>query len=130
MYVVDLEGRELEWKARGKNYLFNKKTSRLHSMTRTILSEKYPTLTILEEVSVPIKKNKALYLDFYLPLIRLAVEVQGEQHFAFNPHFHQTKAQFIKQRKNDREKAEWCELNNINLIELRYDEEEKWKDKI
>jgi hypothetical protein len=30
-------------------------------------------------------------------------------------------------RKRDKDKREWCELNEITLVELPYDEEEKWK---
>ena len=29
---------------------------------------------------------------------------------------------FLKAQKKDREKVEWCELNNIKLIELPYNE--------
>ena len=44
--------------------------------------------------------------------------------------FHKTKADFISQKKNDREKSEWCELNGIDLIVLRYDQKDSWEEQI
>lgn len=130
MYIVDLDGREIEWKPRGKEYLFNKNVSKLHAEVREILKEKFPTMRVLEEVSLPIRARKTLFLDFYIPLKNIGVEVHGQQHFAFSTLFHKTKADFMRQKKNDREKEEWCELNGITLIALRFDEQKYWRDQI
>jgi hypothetical protein len=35
---------------------------------------------------------------------------------------------FVKHQKRDREKKEWCELNNIEYIELPFDKENDWKE--
>ncbi|RLI51661.1 hypothetical protein DRO61_01865 [Candidatus Bathyarchaeota archaeon] len=130
MNIIDLDDNIIEWKPRGKTFLFNSNASGLHGKAREILREKYPTQTILEEVSVPVRKRKTLYFDLYIPLKRLAVEVHGSQHFAFSSRFHKTKQDFIKQQRNDREKSEWCEKNGIELIILKFDEESEWENKL
>ena len=130
MLIKNLDGKELAWNPRGKGQLFNTNASSPHSVTRDLLVKKYPTMTILEEVSIPVRSRKTLYFDFYIPMIRTAVEVHGAQHFSFNSHFHKSKKDFFNQKKNDRDKLEWCEINNIELIELRFDEEKDWVNQI
>lgn len=128
MRVKDLDGKEYEWQARGRTFLFGDMGSSLHKKARLILHGRFPTVTILEEVSIPVRKRKTLYFDFYLPGRKLAIEVHGEQHYSFSSLFHKTKADFVKQKKNDREKAEWCEINGIQLVELSCREQDMWED--
>jgi hypothetical protein len=125
--IIDLDGNEMCWKPRGRPDTNTRKSS-LHLKTRSVLKTKFPTIRILEEVTIPIKKGKKQYLDFYIPLKQLAIEVHGEQHFAMSSMFHKTKADFIKQKRNDREKEEWCDINGIRLIIFRYDQEGQWED--
>jgi hypothetical protein len=85
---------------------------------------------ILEEVTIPISKKDRLYLDFYIPVLGTAVEVHGEQHFKFVPFFHGTAYGFLQHRQRDAQKIQWCELNNIQVISLNYNESiEEWRDK-
>lgn len=50
---------------------------------------------------------------------RIVVEVQGAQHNAFNPHFHRgNRMNFTAQIKRDLDKHAFCELNNLQLIEI------------
>jgi hypothetical protein len=113
--------------AKGK--IHNK--SSYHLQARDLLSSLHPTLQILEEVTIPIRKGQIAYLDFYLPLLKLCVEVHGEQHYKFVPYYHGNMMGFLKSQKKDKEKQEWCELNNIKYIELPYDANtEEWKAKL
>ena len=113
--------------AKGK--LTNK--SSLHLQARKLLVETYPTLQILEEVTIPLKKNESLYLDFYLPLKKICFETHGEQHYKFIPFYHGNVLNFIKSQKRDRDKEQWCLNNNIGYIVLNYDEStEDWAEKI
>ena len=131
MLVQDLDGNSYQWKPRGIRDMFDSnRGSGPHKKARQILKSRFPTLTILEEVSVKIRKKKTLFFDFYIPSRRVAIEVNGEQHYKYNSKFHSSKADFIKQKKNDREKAEWCELNGIQLIELDHKEEEQWEQRL
>lgn len=132
MKIVDLDGNIHIWHLTGhiaKGKLMNK--SSLHLMARKLITEAFPTLQILEEVSIQLRKSETLYLDFYLPLPKLCVEVHGEQHFKFVPFYHNNILSFLKAQKRDKEKTEWCEKNNIRQIILAYNESEsEWKDKL
>ena len=94
--------------------------SSYHLIARKLIRDTYPTMQILEEVSISLRKSETLYLDFYIPLIKKCIEVHGEQHYKFIPYYHQNKLKFLKAQKRDREKKEWCEINNIYYIELSY----------
>lgn len=95
--------------------------SALHLEVRKALRERFPTQRILEEVYLP---GMSLYLDFYIPLEKLAIECQGEQHEKFVPHFHQNKEGFKKSKQRDSIKRQWCTLNNIRLEEISYGEQD------
>lgn len=71
---------------------------------------------ILEEFGIP---EERLFIDFYMPHNKLAFEFQGEQHDEFNKFFHGDKTGFEKSKARDSRKKEWCELNDIILIEVR-----------
>lgn len=70
---------------------------------------------VFEEFRIPGSK---LSIDFYNHTKRIAIEVQGAQHIQYVKHFHRTKANFLNQIKRDFKKIEFCELNNIKLIEI------------
>jgi hypothetical protein len=76
----------------------------------------FPRHIILEEFPIP---KSRLRIDFFLPSLMIAVEVQGQQHFEFNPYFHNNMSDFIQSKKRDKEKAQWCEMNNIKLIYIK-----------
>jgi hypothetical protein len=98
-----------------------------HQKALSLLLEILPGVVIFEEVTLP---GCGLYLDIFLPSISLAVEVHGRQHYEFVPFFHKTKADFLLARKRDRDKLEWCNLNDITLVVLPYDGEDEWKNLI
>lgn len=82
-----------------------------------IIAELFPGDIVLEEFPC---KGERLFLDFFLPRSLIAVEVQGRQHHKYVEFFHGTKANFLKQKAKDRRKAQWCELNKIQLIKIDY----------
>jgi len=131
MLVKDLDGANYNWLLTGnmaKGKITNK--SSYHLRARTMIASAYPTLQILEEVPVQIRKNETLYLDFYLPLKKICFEVHGEQHYKFVPFYHSNILGFLKSQKRDREKQEWCEINNIQYIVLPYNKENEWENNI
>jgi hypothetical protein len=132
MTIVDLDNNVINWQLTGhiaKGRLQNK--SSLHLQARKLITISFPTLQILEEVPIPLRRSETLYLDFYLPLIKTCIEVHGEQHFKFVPFYHNTVLNFLKAKKRDQQKLEWCEKNGINHIILPYNESEsQWKDKL
>ena len=64
-----------------------------------------------------------LTLDFYNHTKKIAIEVQGAQHLKFVKHFHKTRANFVRQIRRDNKKMDFCELNDIKLIEIYPDDE-------
>ena len=127
MQVKDLDGNTYNWQLIGNiahGAVLNK--SSLHLEARSMIHEHFPTLQVLEEVPVNVRKTELLYLDFYLPLIKKCIEVHGEQHYKFSRFFHNTPLGFIKHKKRDQDKKEWCELNNITYIELPFDKKDEW----
>lgn len=71
---------------------------------------------ILEEFPIP---EERLTIDFYMPHHALAFEFQGIQHDKFNRFFHGDKSGFDRSKERDTRKRSWCELNGIDLIEIR-----------
>lgn len=120
MKVSDLDGVVTSW--RPHSNAAGQKSS-YHLEARHLLQKMFPTMSLLEEVTIHPRKGQVAYLDFYVPLIKMAVEVHGEQHYKYSQHFHLTPAGFIASRKRDIDKVEWCKLNEITIIELAYNEE-------
>ena len=132
MLIKDLDGKSHNWTLLGNiahGQISNKSNGHLEA--RKLLSSVFPTLQILEEVPIRLRKSQTLYLDFYLPLNKLCVEVHGEQHYKFITHYHRNQIGFLKHKKRDREKMEWCEINDIKYVELPYNENlDQWKQRI
>jgi len=133
MNTKDLDGNWYNWTLTGnivKAGVLTHKSS-YHLKARDLIKDAYPTMQILEEVPIHIRKSEVLYLDFYIPLLKKCIEVHGEQHFKFVPFYHSTMLNFLKAQKRDKEKQEWCEINRIKYIDLSYNENiEEWKRKI
>lgn len=128
MNVKDLDGHNSIWHLTGnivKGSIENK--SSYHLKARHLLKNQYPTMQILEEVPISIRKSETLYLDFYIPLIKTCIEVHGEQHYNFIGHYHTNKLAFLKAQKRDKDKKEWCQINGIKYIELPYNVEKEWQ---
>jgi len=129
MKIRDLNGEKVDWKPNGQIITASDTRSRsqLHLVARKLLYDLFPTLPILEEVAIPIRRGTTQYFDFFLTGVKVAVEVHGQQHFKFNSHFHASMSEFLRQRNRDDDKREWCEVNNITLLELPYNEKiEEW----
>lgn len=130
MKVKGLDGRTHTWDLAGHVPLGSEQAgSSGHKLARKLLEKLFPLDKRLEEVILPGTGN--LRADFFLPSRRLVCEVHGRQHYQFVLHFHQTRLGFIKHQQRDRDKREWCELNNINYCELPHDEsEDQWAKRI
>jgi len=112
MKVTGLDGNTYNWKPKTNGG----KRSKLH-------------------VSLPGTKTSArrstLRADLYIPNRNLIVEVHGEQHFKFNKFHYKDKLSFFRAQARDRDKVEWCNLNEVRFVAFNYNEtEEEWKAKI
>lgn len=130
MKVVDLSGRYHTWNLKG--YQVDPGDTRPrssgHLACRALLKKLFPLDVICEEVNLP---GENLFLDFFLPSRKIAIEVQGRQHDQFVSFFQKTKPKFYQGQQRDRRKAEFCKLNGIKLVELPDNEDEaEWIKKI
>ena len=113
----------------------SRKRSKHHIRARKLIAEVYHSYRILEEVKMPgstaAHRKSVLYLDFFIPNIKVAFEVHGRQHYEHVPFFHKTKAEFLRAKARDEDKIDWCELNKIKLITLKYSgTDDEWRNAI
>lgn len=94
--------------------------SSLSDKVLALLREALPYYKIVEEHHVYHHRHD-LFFDFYMPELRIFIEVQGKQHFTFNSFHFSTVNDFKKQKVRDVLKEEWCEENGFTLISLKYD---------
>lgn len=132
MIVQGLDGREYKWNyAKYYKRKYRNKKSSYHIMAYNLLREVYSGYSIYEEVTLPGSKTRldksVLYADFFIPQCRVLVEVHGEQHYTFSSFFHQNQYEFLIAKKRDRDKIEWCSINDLTLFILPYNEKENWK---
>jgi len=130
MKIRGLDGRDHNWNFVGTSGKAHdtRPRSKLHLAVRELIQEEYPGERVYEEVFLP--GAGTLYADFYLSQSKIMVECQGEQHSKFVPHFHGTRLNFIRTQKRDKDKRNWCDLNNITLIELYNTESiDEWRAK-
>jgi len=116
--------------AKDRSRKFRKKTSSLHREARPIIGAVWPCSSIYEEVTLPGSKKtgakSVLYADFFIPDVMTIVEVHGQQHYKMCHFFYKDQMDFVNAKKRDLNKVEWCDLNNIRLIVLPYNERQKW----
>lgn len=67
--------------------------------------------------------DRRFQLDGYNKEEKLAFEYMGEQHYILIPFFHRKKDSLLRIQLKDQIKKMWCKRNRINLIVVRYDEE-------
>ena len=134
MKVKGINGKEYTWNLTKYDVFYDdsRKRSRYHIRARNLLKEIYHSYRILEEVKLPGSTAKhrrgVLYLDFYIPQIKKAFEIHGQQHYEYNAFFHKNMADFILAKAKDEDKIEWCTLNSIDLVVLKYsDSDEHWR---
>lgn len=132
MKVVGFDGKEHKLVLAS----FKQRNNREHSSSnqskvRNLIKTKLPRVPYFEEVTLPgtnkPRRSSLLYADFFIPSIPLIIEVHGRQHYEFCPFFHKTKMDFYKGQARDRDKIEWCELNNIKIVVLPHDKEAEWE---
>ena len=131
MKVIGLDGKEYKWKPKSGGG----KRSKLHQKAKGVLDTWYPYDRILEEVSLPGTKTSVrksiLRADLYIPNRNLIVEVHGGQHFKFNKFHYKDKLSFFRAQARDKDKLEWCRINEIIIVTFNYDEsEDEWRAKI
>ena len=121
MKLLDIKGR-----LRNKNvskYLINwdgKSRSNIQFTVKQFLKPYWFGCLCYEEFPV---YSTLLKVDILNTTYKIAVEVNGTQHHAFNPHFHNNnKFNWLQSMRRDIRKAEWLELNGFKLVEIEQHE--------
>ncbi len=96
--------------------------SDLHKTVLNLAKKCYPGEKIREEEAIKIG-NHTLFLDIFFPRLKLAIECDGQQHFAFSKFFHSDAMSFNRQKKNDKIKEEYCNENKITLVRIKYNDQ-------
>lgn len=73
------------------------------------------------------KDKRSLPFDFYIPLVNLCIEYDGEQHFmpvrfSKEETYEEMYSKFVNIQKHDKIKTFYCSENNIKLIRIPYTE--------
>lgn len=106
--VKNLKKRIINWEASSR--------SKRQKAVKDFLKDYWYNHVTFEEFPVV---GTRLSLDFYNANKRVAVEVQGSQHTKYNKFFHGGhKNNYLEQLKRDQIKAEFCEVNDIILVEI------------
>ena len=109
---------------KAKKYLIDwdgKSRSKIQYNAKQFLKKYWSNHIVFEEFPVA---GSRLSLDFYNANKKIAIEVQGRQHTKYVPFFHgKNKINYINQLRRDQDKLNFCELNDIQLIEI-YDGDE------
>lgn len=109
---------------KAKKYLIDwdgKSRSKIQYNAKQFLKKYWSNHIVFEEFPVA---GSRLSLDFYNANKKIAIEVQGGQHTKYVPFFHgKNKINYINQLRRDQDKLKFCELNDIQLIEI-YDGDE------
>jgi hypothetical protein len=93
-----------------------KSRSKIQYNAKQFLKKYWINHIVFEEF--PVAGTK-LSLDFYNANKKIAVEVQGKQHTKYVPFFHgKNKINYINQLKRDQDKLKFCEINEIELVEV------------
>ena len=104
-------------------YLINwdgKSKSKLQKEIKNFLKEYWQHHVVFEEFPVV---GTRLSLDFFNANKRIAVEVQGQQHVKFVKFFHGGyENNYLDQLKRDQQKMQFCEINEIKLAEIYYND--------
>ena len=108
--VKNLKKRIINWEASSR--------SKRQKAVKDFLKDYWYHHVTFEEFPVV---GTRLSLDFYNANKKVAVEVQGSQHTKYNKFFHGGyKNNYLEQLKRDQIKAEFCEVNEIILVEIYY----------
>ncbi len=118
MIFLTTTGREQKLK-NSSRYLIDwdkKCRSKIQKKVKDLLSPHWIADIVFEEMPV---LGTRMTLDFYNANRKMAVEVDGNQHYQYNKFFHSNSRQnFLAQLQRDEKKEYFCEINQIRLVRI------------
>lgn len=122
MKLLNLRGRAIYKNVRSRRIKWDEcKKSQFQYKVKSLLRPFWQNDIVYEEFPV---YGSRLTLDFFNATKRIAVEVQGSQHTKFSKFFHGSRAKFQEQLIRDESKMKFCEINNIKLVEVFWEEKD------
>ena len=117
MKFKTLDGKEKTLKNIKKSIIdWNSKSkSKLQQSVKIFIQKYWEGDVVFEELKVV---GTRLSLDFYNANKKIAIEVQGQQHFKYVKFFHGNRNGYLNQIKRDFKKLEFCKINKIKLVEI------------
>lgn len=117
MKFKTLDGKERNLKNAKKSIIDweAKSRSKFQKEVKDFLKKYWIGDVVFEELRIV---GTRLSLDFFNANKRIAIEVQGQQHFKYVKFFHGNRINYLNQIKRDVKKDEFCQLNNIRLMEI------------
>jgi hypothetical protein len=121
MRLYDINGRLRNKNVSKYSISWSKKSrSKIQFKTKQFLKDFWSAHIVFEEFPV---YGTRLKVDILNATIKVAIEVQGRQHSAFNKFFHgNSRSKYLESIKRDVLKSKWLETNNFKLIEIEEDE--------
>ena len=92
------------------------------SKIKNILSQNniiYESQKTFEDCRFP-DTNMPARFDFYLPEYNILIEYDGRQHYVYTNSGWNTEEDFLKRKRRDEYKNNWCKGKNIKLIRIPY----------
>jgi hypothetical protein len=89
--------------------------SKFQKAVKDFLKPYWETDVVFEEFRIV---GTRLSLDIYNANKKIAIEVQGGQHTKYIKHFHKNRLKYVDQLKRDQKKLDFCEINDIKLVEI------------
>jgi very-short-patch-repair endonuclease len=118
MIFLTTTGREQKLKKSSK-YLVDwdkKCRSKIQKKVKDLLYPHWVADIVFEEMPV---LGTRMTLDFYNANLKMAIEVDGNQHYQYNKFFHSNSRQnFLAQLQRDEKKEYFCEINQIRLVRI------------
>lgn len=118
MIFINLSGRKVKFKNITR-YLIKWDTdcrSKIQKRVKDILYPYWAADVVFEEL--PLIGSRMTF-DFFNANKRIALEVDGDQHYKYNPFFHGgERRKFLEQLQRDDKKEEFCSYNNIKLVRI------------
>lgn len=90
--------------------------SKIQKRVKDLLHSYWDADVVFEEFPVA---GTRMTFDFYNANKKIALEVDGNQHYKFNKFFHSNSRQnFLSQLQRDEYKEYFCEINQIRLVRI------------
>jgi len=121
MKLFNVRGKLIYKNVNSKRINWNSKSrSKAQFRTKKFLKQFWENHIVYEEFPV---YGSRMSIDFLNATRRIAVEVQGSQHFKFNKFFYNnSRSKYLEAMKRDVEKQEWIEKNKFYFLEIKTDE--------